>query len=64
MDAPVTRHDPHRARKAQRHGKQRGVRIEIAAEELLKAGIDPYGPAPTFKVWPGDGSVFVRFYTS
>lgn len=63
MVAPVTRHDPARARKAQRYGKQRGVRIEIAAEELEKAGIDPHGAAPTYKVWAGDGSVFVRFYS-
>lgn len=64
MEAPVTRHDPARARKAQRYGRERGVRINIAAEELAKAGIDPNGPPPTFRVWPGDGSVFVRFYTT
>jgi hypothetical protein len=63
MDTPVTRYDPGRARKAQRYGKERGVRIYIAAEELIAAGIDPEADPPTYRVWPGrSGGVTLRLY--
>ena len=59
------RHDPLARRKSQRHGKQRGVTITIAAVELAAAGIDPEGPAPAYRVFPGskrDGGMQLRFY--
>lgn len=60
---PVTRYDPGKARLAQRWGKERGVRVFIPADELRKAGIDPDGPVPTYKVWGRrSGSVLVRLY--
>ena len=56
-------YDPARCRKAQRYGAEKGVRINIPAAELRKAGIDPDGPPPFYKVWGSkSGSVLVRFY--
>ena len=50
-------------RKAQRSGREKGVRIYIGADELRAAGIDPDGPPPTFRVWGRRrGSVLVRLY--
>lgn len=59
------RYDPQKRRRAQRHGKRKAIRIEITAAELRKAGIDPDGPAPEYRVWgtaKGRGGVFVRLY--
>lgn len=59
------RHDPDKRRKSQRHGKQRGVTITIAAAELRAAGIDPEGPPPEYRVFPGqkrDGGLQLRLY--
>lgn len=59
MSAPVTasgkagRHDAGLRRKAARKGRERGCSLYIAADELAAAGIDPYGPAPLFRVWSG-----------
>lgn len=57
------RYDPAERKLAQRHGKEKGVRVFIAAAELRKAGIDPDGPVPEYKVWgqPG-GGVHLRLY--
>lgn len=52
MRQETTRHDSQRRRKAQRYGKERGVRIYISASELRRMGIDPHGPEPEYKVWP------------
>ena len=42
----------------------RGCYIYIPADELVKAGIDPYsGELPTYRVWGRrGGSVLVRLY--
>jgi hypothetical protein len=59
------RHDPEARRKSQRHGKQRGVTITVAAAELAAAGIDPDSPPPEYRVFPGskrDGGMQLRFY--
>jgi hypothetical protein len=50
---PSGRHDAAQRRKASRKGRERGCSLYIAAEELAAAGIDPYGPVPEYKVWPG-----------
>lgn len=59
------RHDPQKRRRAQRHGKEKGVRIFVAAAELREAGIDPEGPPPEYRVFPGqkrDGGIQLRLY--
>jgi hypothetical protein len=59
------RHDSHARRKAQRHGRQKGLTITIAAAELRAAGVDPDGPVPTYKVYPGskrDGGLQLRLF--
>lgn len=57
-------YDPGRIRKAQRYGAEKGVRINIPAAELRKAGIDPNGPTPTYRVWgTSKGGVMVRLYS-
>jgi hypothetical protein len=59
----LTRHDPLKARQAQRAGREKGVRIFVSAAELRAAGIDPDGPAPKFRVWARRrGSLLVRLY--
>lgn len=59
------RHDPRARRKAQRHGRQKGLTITIAAAELRAAGLDPDGPAYEYRVYPGskrDGGLQLRFF--
>jgi len=57
------RYDAARARKSQRYGKEKGIRVFIAAEELEAAGIDPNGEPPDYRVWGRrGGSVLVRLY--
>lgn len=59
----MSRHDPIAARQGQRRGREKGLRIYLSAAELRAAGIDPNGPAPTFRVWARrGGSVLVRLY--
>jgi hypothetical protein len=61
----TTKYDQTERRRSERRGRERGVRIYIPAAELRKAGIDPHGPAPEYKLW-GNGdrgaSVFVKLY--
>jgi hypothetical protein len=43
----------------------KGVRITISAAELRAAGVDPGGPPPEYKVFPGsrrDGGLQLRLY--
>jgi hypothetical protein len=59
------RHDPMARRKSQRHGRQKGLTITIAAAELRAAGLDPDGPAFEYRVYPGskrDGGLQLRFF--
>ncbi len=57
-------YDEAKPRKAQRSGQQRGVFIYVPAAELRKAGIDPHGEAPTYRVWgTSKGGVMVRLYS-
>lgn len=56
-------YDHAKRRRAQRRQRMRGCYVYVPAEELVKAGIDPNGPAPFYKVWGSKGgSAFVRFY--
>jgi hypothetical protein len=59
------RHDSEARRKSQRHGRQKGLTITVAAAELRAAGLDPDGPAFEYRVYPGkkrDGGLQLRFF--
>lgn len=56
-------YDPAARRRAQRAGRQRGCSIYIPVDELEKAGIDPDGPPPLYRVWgTKGGGLMVRLY--
>jgi len=38
-------------KQAQRHGREKGCRVNISAEQLAQMGIDPHGPAPEYRIW-------------
>lgn len=58
-----TRYDPAERRQSRRSGRERGIHIYIAAAELRKAGIDPEGPPPKYRVWGSSrGGFMVRVY--
>ena len=58
-----TKYDSSARRRAQRRGRERGCSVYIPAEELVKAGYDPDGPAPFYRTWGSpSGGVFVRLY--
>jgi hypothetical protein len=48
---PVGRFDQGQWKKAQRHGRERGCRVNISAEQLAQMGIDPHGPEPEYRIW-------------
>jgi hypothetical protein len=50
-------------RRSLRKGRERGCSVYVAAEELRRAGIDPSGPPPFYRVWGSrGGSILVRLY--
>jgi hypothetical protein len=58
-----TRYDDAAARQTIRRGRERGVWVFVPAAELRKAGVDPHGPAPKYRVWgTARGGVMVRLY--
>lgn len=62
-ELPAGRYDHGLRRRAQRHGREKGCRVNIPAEELAKAGFDPDGPLPFYRVWGTKrGGVYVRLY--
>jgi hypothetical protein len=46
-------------KRAQRHGREKGCRVNIPAEALELAGIDPNGPVPWYRIWPGERGRFI-----
>lgn len=56
------RYDPARRRRAKRTGRERGCWLYVPAEELERAGIDPTGPPPWYRVWGRSRSVLVGLY--
>jgi hypothetical protein len=57
------RYDAQLRRQSTRGGRDRGCRVYVPAEELLKAGIDLDGPAPFYRVWGSKGgSAMIRLY--
>lgn len=58
---PTTDQSKHR--QTIRRPRYKGVDVFITAEDLKAAGVDPEGPAPAYRVWPGrNGSIMVRLY--
>jgi len=59
------RYDAAERKAATRAGRRRGCYIYVPAEELEKAGWDPHGPTPFYRVWGSSrGGLFVRLYTT
>lgn len=58
------RHDSAARRKGLRTKGQRGCSIYIPAEELLKAGVDPWAEEPPYyRIWAGPrGRVVIQLY--
>jgi hypothetical protein len=46
-------------KRAVRGGRDKGCRLYIPAEALEAAGIDPNGPVPWYRVWPGERGRFI-----
>lgn len=58
-------HDVQQRRRATRSGRERGCWVYVPAEELVKAGHAPGGPAPFYRTWGSKkGSVLVQLYHS
>lgn len=58
-----TKYDASARRRAQRAGRQKGCSVYVPAEELLKAGYDPDGDPPYYRVWGSSrGGLFIRLY--
>jgi hypothetical protein len=58
-------HDPSLRRQSRRNGRQRGCTVDIPAEVLEQARIDPFGEPPLYRVWPSSktkGAVYVQLY--
>lgn len=59
-------HDPARRRRSKRSGRERGCWAYVPAEVLQAVGIDPAGPPPYFRTWPGpkrkNPTVLVQLY--
>lgn len=51
-----------RRRRALRAGRQKGCVIYIPAEELEKAGFEPGGPLPFYRVWGSPRGGMFKFY--
>jgi len=57
------RYDSALRRRSVRRGREKGCHIYSAADELERAGFDPEGPPPFFRVWGSSrGGLFVRLY--
>lgn len=57
------RYDPEALRQSKRSQRERGCWVYIPAQELLKAGISLFAPAPRYRVWGRKrGSILVRVY--
>lgn len=64
--AVAGRHDAMARRQSKRSGRERGCWAYIPSEVLVKAGIDPDGPAPFYRTWGAahgsTGRVIVSLY--
>jgi hypothetical protein len=58
-------HDPSLRRQSRRNGRQRGCTVDIPAEVLANARIDPDGPPPLYRMWASrksKGAIAVQLY--
>jgi hypothetical protein len=56
-------YDAARRRRTVRRGRERGCWLYIAADELVKAGVDLDAPPPWYRVWGSRrGGLVVRLY--
>ena len=56
-------YDPDSRRKSTRKQRERGCWLYVPAAELAKAGIDPAGPPPFYRVWgSAGGGLYGRLY--
>ena len=56
-------HDPSQRRRTKRNGREQGCWAYVPAETLVRAGIDPAGPAPWYRTWGMPrGRVMLRLY--
>jgi hypothetical protein len=57
------KYDPALRRRSTRSGRSKGCHVYIAADELERAGWDPDGPPPFYRVWGSSrGGLFIRLY--
>lgn len=57
------RYDEAARRQSKRTGREKGCWVYIPADELVKAGVDPAGPAPFYRTWGSRrGSLLLRLY--
>ena len=59
LSVPPGRFDQAEPRRGVRKQRERGCSVYISAELLAKAGIDPHGPAPMYRIWAGERGRFV-----
>lgn len=63
VESPSGGYDPQLRRRSQRAGRMSGCYIYISGEELKRAGFQPGGELPLYRVWGrGRGSILVRLY--
>lgn len=55
-------YDYARRRRAKRGGRETGCWIYIPGEELARAGWQPGGPLPWYRVWASARGVVLRLY--
>jgi hypothetical protein len=58
-----TKYDAGARRQSKQGGREVGCWLYVPGEELRKAGIDPKGPPPLYRVWgTARGGIFARLY--
>lgn len=59
---PRGSYDHARRRRAQRKGREQGCTLYIPAEELAKAGFEPGGELPFYRVWGSPRGGMFKLY--
>lgn len=59
----MAQYDSNARRKSTRKQREKGCWLYVPADELRKAGIDPDGPPPLYRVWgSAGGGLRARLY--